>query len=322
LDIILSNLANLENEATATATINANNDIIELAFQKVLSTVGPNTLTSNIDANGNRILNLLAATAPSEPVRKAEFDAVILQASAGALLDGSVSTSKIADGAVSTTKIPDNAITLAKMADASVGTAELVDASVTTAKIVDASVTDAKLPTMVNQTLKGNFSGGTAAPSSVTLATLMAALTAAGFGASPTPVGAIFTFGMVTPPTGYLECNGTAISRTTYATLFTAIGVVHGTGDGTTTFNLPDLRGQFIRGFDNGRGVDTGRSFGSTQTDDLKSHTHPISVMTGSVQYSNGGTAFPALNGSSTTGSTGGTETRPRNTALIFCIKT
>ena len=70
------------------------------------------------------------------------------------------------------------------------------------------------------------------------------------------PAGMIAPFAMTTPPTGWLECNGAAISRSTYATLFAAIGTVHGAGDGSSTFNLPDLRASFIRGFDNSRGVD------------------------------------------------------------------
>lgn len=66
-------------------------------------------------------------------------------------------------------------------------------------------------------------------------------------------------------PDGYLECDGRAVSRTTYAVLFTVIGTVFGVGDGSTTFNLPDMRGEFIRGWDNGRGIDLGRTFGSYQ---------------------------------------------------------
>jgi len=71
-------------------------------------------------------------------------------------------------------------------------------------------------------------------------------------------------------PNGYLECNGAELSRTTYSDLFGEIGTVFGSGDGSTTFNLPDLRGEFVRGFDNGRGVDSGRDFGSWQDFGLK----------------------------------------------------
>jgi len=60
-------------------------------------------------------------------------------------------------------------------------------------------------------------------------------------------------------PDGWRACSGQAVSRTTYAALFAAIGTEYGVGDGSTTFDLPDLRGEFLRGWDNGRGVDSGR---------------------------------------------------------------
>lgn len=74
-------------------------------------------------------------------------------------------------------------------------------------------------------------------------------------------------------PPGWLECNGAAISRATYGTLFAAIGTNYGVGDGATTFNLPDLRGEFLRGADRGRGVDTGRAVGSAQGDAIRNIT-------------------------------------------------
>jgi phage-related tail fiber protein len=70
------------------------------------------------------------------------------------------------------------------------------------------------------------------------------------------------------------------ISRTTYADLFAAIGTTFGVGDGSTTFGIPDLRGEFARGWDDARGVDTGRTFGSAQAEDFKAHTHLGRVMT------------------------------------------
>ena len=88
------------------------------------------------------------------------------------------------------------------------------------------------------------------------------------------PVGSIFCRAFSVVPAGYLECNGAAVSRTTYSALFALIGVYYGNGNGSTTFNLPDLRGEFVRGFDNGRGVDSGRSIGTLQTADNRSHSH------------------------------------------------
>lgn len=72
-----------------------------------------------------------------------------------------------------------------------------------------------------------------------------------------TPVGTIIAKGSTKTPNGFLYCNGQAVSRTVYARLFADLGTTFGTGDGSTTFNLPDLRGEFLRGFDDGRGVDT-----------------------------------------------------------------
>jgi phage-related tail fiber protein len=79
------------------------------------------------------------------------------------------------------------------------------------------------------------------------------------------PSGSVIASGSQTTPGGYLLCNGAAISRTTYADLFAAIGTAFGAGDGSATFNIPDLRGEFLRGWDNSRGIDSGRAFGSLQ---------------------------------------------------------
>jgi len=137
------------------------------------------------------------------------------------------------------------------------------------------------------------------------------------------PSGAVFWFAANAAPTGYLECDGAAVSRSTYAALFGVVGETFGSGNGSTTFNLPDLRGEFIRGWDDGRGIDSGRVFGSAQTDDFGSHSHTTTHRTGSgtVRYP------PAAENTGTittlsTNAAGGSETRPRNVALLACIKT
>lgn len=78
-------------------------------------------------------------------------------------------------------------------------------------------------------------------------------------------VGEVGFFARATPPSGWLKANGAAVSRTTYAALFAAIGTTFGAGDGRTTFNLPDLRGEFLRGLDDGRNIDPNRRLGSWQ---------------------------------------------------------
>lgn len=140
------------------------------------------------------------------------------------------------------------------------------------------------------------------------------------------PAGAVMTFARNSAPDGWVKANGAALSRSVYATLFNAIGTTFGAGNGSTTFNVPDLRGEFIRGWDDARGVDTSRVFGSAQTDDFKSHTHTITsryISLGNPDAA-GYTTIVDLGGSGTTStpsSTGGTETRPRNIALLACIK-
>tara|TARA_Y100000052_G_scaffold11683_1_gene11518 strand:+ start:2162 stop:3283 length:1122 start_codon:yes stop_codon:yes gene_type:complete len=170
------------------------------------------------------------------------------------------------------------------------------------------------------------------------------------------PTGAVFCVAIASIPTGYLECNGAAVSRTTYAALFAFIGTQYGSGNGSSTFNLPDLRGEFIRGFDNGRGIDSGRSIGSLQTDLFKVHDHDadaaavsdvtdpghIHEMRGFGTDDDGGARIAGGNSNAVrddamianqTGVTvstdvtvdvddeGGTETRPRNIAMMYIIK-
>ena len=91
------------------------------------------------------------------------------------------------------------------------------------------------------------------------------------------PTGSVHMMATTTAPSGYLKCNGAAISRTTYAALFAIIGTTHGAGNGSSTFNVPDLRGEFVRGWDDSRGVDSGRSFASSQSDENKQHNHTAS---------------------------------------------
>ena len=149
------------------------------------------------------------------------------------------------------------------------------------------------------------------------------------------PAGTVIQFAGSSAPAGYLKANGNAVSRTTYAALFAAIGTTYGTGDGSTTFNLPDLRGEFVRGLDDGRGVDSGRALGSPQADELEAHNHRALGETGGpiagFGYQTATFMGAQMDGAAYTDSysglkhiedTGGTETRPRNIALLYCIKT
>ncbi len=226
---------------------------------------------------------------------------------------------------------------------------------------------------------------------------------ASAWGGAFSMVGQVASFATIATPAGWLKCDGTAVSRTTYANLFsklvfsstvtitiatpavvnwtahglsaydtikfsttgalptglvagteyfvgatglaadsfrvtataggadintsgtqsgvhTCVSAPHGAGDGSTTFNTPDARGEFIRGFDDGRGIDTARTFGSAQDDAFESHTHTqaLDIITGTLTIS--GSQFGSNTGAQT-GATGGTETRPRNKAYRFYIK-
>ena len=148
------------------------------------------------------------------------------------------------------------------------------------------------------------------------------------------PAGTINTYAGSTAPSGWLEANGAAISRTTYAVLYAAIGNSFGPGDGSTTFNLPDLRGVFVRGWDHGAGRDpdaasrtallsggaTGNNVGSYQADEFKSHTHTIRWMPNEGAAGNNKHAFEGAY-PYTTSVAGGNETRPKNVYLMYIVK-
>lgn len=157
----------------------------------------------------------------------------------------------------------------------------------------------------------------------------------------------VYTLG-TTAPAGTIKANGANnLSRTAYARLFAAIGTSYGAGDGVTTFGVPDLRGEFVRGWDDGRGVDVGRLLGSWQASMLGSHVHNGTTSSSGAHthgvpdadqnagyggnFDSGGitsvsryvttTEAGSHTHGFTTDATGGAETRPRNVAVLICIK-
>ncbi len=232
------------------------------------------------------------------------------------LVNDSVTDDKMANNAIGTAMIKDNAVTIAKMADNSVSTAE----------VVNSSVTLAKLATAVANSLN--------------------------------PTGTVIWYAGSTAPAGYLKANGDGIANGSGTTQgitadFSALYAIVGA-------NLPDLRGEFVRGWDDGKGTDSGRSIRSSQSDQNKQHNHsatsssstattsitgtfgndphnytPTGVFSGSSQtfnedqdQGNNGqviTLDASHNHTTTTTTTianeGGNEARPRNIALLACIK-
>ena len=163
-----------------------------------------------------------------------------------------------------------------------------------------------------------------------------------------TPPGMIATYAGTSAPTGWLACQGQAISRTTYADLYTAISTTWGSGDGSTTFNVPDLRGMFVRGTGtNATGsssgavgpsvgayaADTYLNHSHTATDSGHAHTYSYSAVVpggsaiaGGSPYQNGATGGSTATGTANitvaASTTGGTETKPKNYGVLYIIKT
>lgn len=159
------------------------------------------------------------------------------------------------------------------------------------------------------------------------------------------PPGVVVAFAGTSAPAGWLLCDGSAVSRATYSTLYSVIGNAHGYGDNVSTFNVPDYRAQFLRGVDGSAvvsagsttlrdpdaatrtamnpGGNTGNNVGSVQGDDFKSHTHGSTFAVthwGSTHYLPVG-APNDVNYEGTIDPTGGSETRPKNAYVNYIIK-
>ena len=273
------------------------------------------------------------------------------------IADDSVDHEHLVNNSVRTAAIHNNNVTTAKIADANVTTAKIADSNVTTDKIADNAVTLAKMAGGTDGNLITYDASGD--PAYVATGSAGQLLTSNGTGAAPTfqtsgaavvAVGTVIWYAGSTAPTGYLKANGDSIangSGTTqgvtanFAALYAIVGA-----------NLPDLRGEFVRGWDDGKGTDSGRAIRSTQTDQNESHTHTATSVVTDGGHTHSGDVHAARHDSGTMGSgdthqlvgnserslsinsattgisvattnatQGGTEARPRNVALLACIK-
>jgi phage-related tail fiber protein len=222
------------------------------------------------------------------------------------LAENSVGAAQLSVGAVTNVKLAENSVGAAQLSAGAVTNVKLAADSVGTAQLSAGAVTNTKLAAEVQQLL--------------------------------VPVGAVMTFARNTAPTGWLICDGASLSRTVsnnaYQPLHTAIGYAFG-GSGDS-FNLPDLRGEFIRGWANGRNVggQSTRVFGSAEGDAIRNLTGGIAA---TVQWYNAFGVFRHVFSRPSVGSGGlamsdvdmdasrqvptAADNRPRNIALLYCIK-
>lgn len=159
------------------------------------------------------------------------------------------------------------------------------------------------------------------------------------------PIGSIIVWSFEAPPADYLELNGAILDRADYPELFAAVnsaGMLQsqgskqhtqwGNGDGSTTFSLPDLRGEHLIGWDHGRGVDAGRGMLTWQADAVKAHNHSAGNLripaanSGQGGYHQANYAYPQYTNATiavtgTTGSTGSPINRVRTVAVMFLVK-
>ena len=154
------------------------------------------------------------------------------------------------------------------------------------------------------------------------------------------PVGTIIALAGDTPPAGYLECDGAALSRTSYAALFAVIGTTYSkTTDAADKFRLPDLRGEFIRGWDHGRNADKDRAIGSSQKatrvyrrnyfpdgwhNAMYDRDHRASAdIDGAIEVISAGTTGRSDSAklNVTGGKLDGVRVRPRNVALMYAVR-
>lgn len=227
------------------------------------------------------------------------------------IASGSVMTAMIADGAISALKLADGSVTISKLGGdiTAAGKALLDDASAAAQRTTLGLGTAATLNagSSAGNVVQLDGSARLPAVDGSQLTNLPAD--------SGIPAGALMPYAGANAPAGWLLCFGQPVSRTAYAALFAAIGTVYGAGDGTETFNLPDLRGRVVAGKDDMGGTSANRltnQQGGVDGDTLgavggaESHTLTTTEMPAHRHhdgYSNGSSSSGGLYGSTITGS-------------------
>lgn len=152
------------------------------------------------------------------------------------------------------------------------------------------------------------------------------------------PTATVLPFAAASAPSGWLICDGSAVSRTTYAALFAAIGTTYGSGDGSTTFNVPNAQGVFLRGAGSQTisAITYSGTRGTTQGDQVQGHWHNFTFFPNAGSGAGSNVSYIDINGnpnsSSTTvknlisdGTNGtprtGSQTHPANISVNYIIK-
>jgi microcystin-dependent protein len=240
------------------------------------------------------------------------------------IINNSLAGAKIADSSITTSKMASSAITSDKIADGSITGSKILDLAILGQKLADGTITASKYgANSIGTSAYGDGSIATNAygDGTITYAKLAASLLSQIYSAPEILPGFLVPTARISPPTGYLMCDGAAVLRATYSDLFTAIGTAYGAGDGTTTFGVPDCRGRGLIGVgsyvDSVSGAITrtlGQQLGSEKhlllINELAQHAHA----TGFTGYgtARGGDLRPGTesDGSPSGGGAGGVSTR------------
>lgn len=293
--------------------------------------------------------------------------------SSGMLATGAVGSTQLAAASVTNAKLGTDAVLTTNLGSLAVTTDKIANGNVTTLKIANNAVENTKLRDSSGLSVIGRTESTTGDPADIVAGTdgqvLRRAGASVGFGTVGTagiaanavtttqilnasvsledlmatvqqalcPPGTIVAYGGQTAPAGWLLCSGTILDRSSYPALFSAIGTSFGFTS-STTFRVPDFRGQFLRGRDGGANRDpdrldrvamnyggaTGDNVGSVQADEFKSHTHDFTKPYIASPGDDGSTDYSEVANSEhtkTTLATGGNETRPINAYVNYIIK-
>ena len=248
------------------------------------------------------------------------------------IVDATITTTKIAAGAITAVKLATGAVTSTAILDGAVGSTKLADSAVTSAKIADGTIATADVA-------DGAITGGKIGSNTIPLLALADPVKQ-----SLVPAGTIVAYGGTTAPAGWIVCNGQELMRNAAPALFAAIGTAFGASS-AAAFNVPDLRGRFLRGWDHAAGVDPNRevrltmntggnygdNIGSIQPDAYQQHSHTTTFrttgyMASSEKYSEVLANSPSNDRYSddttrVTNDVGGDETRPLNANVNYIIK-